>query len=233
MKRLIAAPSINTILLPKWADGLEWHIKPNPNMGTTTLPKQTLFAHVGDLREPRVGQVTELLERRLQALRELLQNNSQISGVVIHADSALGWEDGEQKARRRFWQLLAKTLNGVEVFVENNVLFNPRPRYDFIRDPVVLANELGDTGLRVALDISHAAWFYQGWPSKIRELLIDPNRVGHLHFSDWRPERHHMIPGRGVLPVRQIIAHYKGNQLTFELRRGIRSLWWFLTGGLF
>ena len=113
---------------------------------------------------------------------------------------------------------------GPEVFVENNVLLREGSRYDFIRDPGGLAEEIGEFGLRLALDTAHAAWYYQGWPPGAFDLVGDPIRVGHLHLGDWAPGegpgRQHLRLGEGTLPVDGILRAYRGSFVTLEVREG-------------
>ena len=117
---------------------------------------------------------------------------------------------------------MALTFRGssVEVFIENNVLFKDGFRYDFIRDPELLAEEAGEFDLRLALDTSHAAWFYQGWPDKALELVGDLSRVGHLHLSDWAPGegagKQHLSLMEGILPIEAILKVYKGEFVALE-----------------
>ena len=217
--------------------GLEWWVSPGELGAVTGIPLVAKVFHLGDLRSPDVGDLTCRLRGRVQELVTLCQICSQIEGVVIHAESALGWRGGDFTNRRGFWEFLVGAFSGrTEVFVENNVLLRKGPRYDFIRDPEVLADELGGFGLRLALDTAHAAWFYQGWPSEALSFVGDATRVGHLHLGDWAPGggpgRQHLPFGKGVLPIKEILEVYQGEFVTLEVRRGVLESLRFMRGVL-
>lgn len=196
---------------------------PPARLGRATgFPSRVKILHLGDLRSPNTGVLTQQLEERVASLAKLYRHNRNLRGVVIHAESALGWEDGERDARREFWQLLAATFGEHPILIEDNILLAKGSRYEFVRDPNRLAEEVGEVGLRLALDTSHAAWFYGGWPTQIFDLLGDPRRVGHLHLSDWAPDgprgRQHLPLGKGILPIEEIRRSYRGELVTIEVR---------------
>lgn len=216
--------------LPFGSSPVECFFPPEKLGRATALHQRVRVLHLGDLRSPKVGVLTKTLEERVRRLKELCWRNLPVTGVVIHAESALGWEDGGQEARRGFWQLLAITFSGSpEVFVENNVVFAEGLRYEFIRNPLLLAEEVGEFRLRLALDTSHAAWFYQSWQNKLFDLVEDQKRVGHLHLSDWAPGgskgKEHLPPGEGILPIAEIRARYRGDFTTVEVRPRLSRLW--------
>lgn len=194
------------------------------------LPRTVKVLHVGDLRSPQVGDVTPLLERRIQQLGKLVWRHYGLRGVVVHAESALGWKAGEIVARCEFWGKLHSLFTShlqTPVLVENNVVHNPAPRYYFINDPYLLVSELSWEHLQLALDTSHAAWFYslQGRTVAMLTQFLErfQQQVGHLHLSDWMSSaikpagQQHLSLGSGVLPIRRLLSVYRGDMLTLEV----------------
>ncbi|MFW6109939.1 MAG: sugar phosphate isomerase/epimerase family protein [Patescibacteria group bacterium] len=173
------------------------------------LVSECVVLHLGDLRFPYVGELTNFLRERIDQILFV----AQVDRVVIHAESALGWLDGERQARKEFWNRLSDLP--VDVVIENNVVKAPNKRYDFIRDPLLLLQEVSEAGLGLALDVSHAAWFYKGWPEAVFSVV---RAARHLHLSDWRKGEQHLPLGEGLLPIEQILSNYTGKYTTLEVR---------------
>ncbi len=72
-------------------DGVELYLDPSQLGESSQIPLGVRVIHLGDLRSPDVGDLTKRLGARVDELYKLCNRSSGIAGVVVHAESALGW----------------------------------------------------------------------------------------------------------------------------------------------
>lgn len=200
------------VSLPNGISGVEWYGR------YKDIPSSAKALHLGDLRNGEVGCLTQKLMEKVGQVAEAVRENPQVGLVVIHAESALGWEDGNRKCRENFWGLLSSNIS-IPVAIENNIVFAAGERYDYIRFPRELLEEVTHFGLFVALDISHGAPFVN--QHELVELAQN-QMVKHLHVSDWVADgkaegKQHLVLGEGTLPIKDILRKFQGDSVTLEV----------------
>ncbi len=74
--------------------------------------------------------------------------------------------------------------------------------------------------LGLTLDLTHLGTWERNFLGEIKKFLAT-NRVKNVHFSDYADGHEHLFPGKGVLPLREVLetlntTHYNG-AITLEL----------------
>jgi sugar phosphate isomerase/epimerase len=162
--------------------------------------------------------------------------------VILHPPQARSFDDGLGRAYLEALEEGQRQAegSGVRIGLENRGFFFKRDGSYLLSDSRELRRFADEHDLPLILDTAHAG-------SSARSLMetyeIMRERLANIHFSDLRPLpwlldwpylhtylKHHQIPGRGHLPLAELLARLRKDgycgPLTLEISPVALGAWW-------
>ena len=162
--------------------------------------------------------------------------------VILHTPQSRSFDHGRGRAYLKALKEGQRQADGsdVQIGLENRGFFFKRDDGHLLSDSLELRRFADEHDLPLILDTAHAG-------SSDRSLMetyeIMKGRLANIHFSDLRPLprpldwpylhtyiKHHQIPGRGHLPLAELLARLREDgycgPLTLEISPVALAAWW-------